>query len=217
MAAMPARRFPNLRVLDHPLVADRLARLRDRETPMPEVRAAVRALGRIMAPLAIDTLAAQSTGIDTPLARTTGRRLDPPPVVVPILRAGLVFADGILEAIPAAAVGHIGLKRDETTRAPAEYLVRLPALAGRDVVLADPMIATGGSAVHALDLLARAGAAAGRIRFLGIVAAPEGIALLAKRHPGVPVTVATFDDGLDANAFILPGIGDCGDRLFGTE
>jgi uracil phosphoribosyltransferase len=217
MAAMSQRRFANLHVLVHPLVTDRLGRLRDRATPMAEVRAAVRALGRIMAPLALEGLPTQTVPIETPLERTIGHRLDPPPVVVPILRAGLAFAEGILDVMPDAAVGHIGLKRDETTHLPAEYLVRLPPLAGRDVILADPMIATGHSSVHALDVLIEAGAAAERIRFIGIVAAPEGIALLAERHPTVPVTVAALDDGLDADAFILPGIGDCGDRLYGTE
>ncbi|MGE5148189.1 MAG: uracil phosphoribosyltransferase, partial [Candidatus Eiseniibacteriota bacterium] len=138
-------------------------------------------------------------------------------IVVPILRAGLGMADGLFEVVPSARVGHIGLYRDETTKRPVEYLVKLPDPAGCQIILVDPMIATGHSAAYALDLLNRRGVEDARIRMMGLVAAPEGITQLAAHHPSVPVYVAALDARLDDQAFIVPGVGDVGDRLFGTR
>jgi uracil phosphoribosyltransferase len=138
-------------------------------------------------------------------------------VVVPILRAGLGLADGLFEVIPSARVGHIGVYRDETTKRPVEYMVRLPDLTGRRVIVVDPMVATGNSLVYALDLLNRRGLADAHIRILALLAAPEGLARVAERHAAVPIYAAALDERLDEDAYIVPGLGDAGDRQFGTR
>jgi uracil phosphoribosyltransferase len=139
-------------------------------------------------------------------------------VIVPVLRAGLGMADGLLKLIPSARVGHIGLYRDPTTLMPVEYVVRLPGAMGeRDFILVDPMLATGGSAVHAIDILLRHGADPGRIRFMALVAAPEGARAFRARHPDIPVYVAALDSHLNDHGYIVPGLGDAGDRQFGTR
>jgi len=127
------------------------------------------------------------------------------------------MAEGLLELLPSARVGHIGVYRDHDTHRPVEYLVKLPEVEGRLFILTDPMLATGYSAVHAVDVLKRAGVASGNIRFLALVAAPEGVEVFFERHPDVPVYVAAVDDHLNENAYIVPGLGDAGDRLFGTK
>jgi uracil phosphoribosyltransferase len=154
--------------------------------------------------------------ITTPLGRAPGRRLTSDVVVVPVLRAGLGMLDAILELIPSARVGHIGLQRDEMTAVASQYYSKLPAdLSGSVVLMIDPMLATGGSAVAALDLLKRAGAH--DVRMICIVAAPEGIALVERYHPDVTIFTPVVDAGLNEHKFIVPGLGDFGDRLYGTQ
>lgn len=156
--------------------------------------------------------------VETPLASfnapvIAGKKL----AVVPILRAGIGMADGLLELLPSARVGHIGMYRDEQTHRPVEYMVKLPEPEGRLFILTDPMLATGYTAVHGVDTLLRRGAKKESIMFLALVAAPEGLNVFFKAHPDVPVYVAAIDEKLNENAYIVPGLGDAGDRLFGTK
>ena len=202
-------------VIAHPLVQHNLARLRDRRTQSQEFR---RLLGEITALLlyeATRSLAVKKISIETPLAPASGFQLEREVVLVPVLRAGLGMLDAILQLIPHARVGFIGLKREETTLRAMFYHQSLPKnLARFEVLLIDPMLATGGSAVAALDLLTRQGAK--RIRLVNLVAAPEGIRTVQKSYPRVPVFTAAVDKKLNAKGYILPGLGDAGDRLFGT-
>jgi len=202
-------------LVEHPLVHDALVTLRDAKTP-PEVfrRMAVR-ISLLLAAEATRDLPASPVTVTTPLARATGRRVTADVVVVPVLRAGLGMLDAVLELIPGARVGHIGLQRDEITAVASQYYAKLPrALENSVVLMIDPMLATGGSAVAALDLLMRAGAR--DIRMICIVAAPEGVSLVEHRHPGVRIYTPAIDRELNDHKFIVPGLGDFGDRLYGT-
>jgi len=203
-------------VLDHSLLHDRMARLRDVGTPPAEFR---RLLGEISLFLVIEAtrdLPRASRRIETPLIAMDHPALGAPePVLVAVLRAGLGLMDGARLVLPEAPIGHIGLARNEETLQPAEYVVRLPGdLPARGALLLDPMLATGGSAVAAVSRLKAAGAP--WVRFLCVVAAPEGIAKLATAHPDVRVWTAARDDRLNEHGFIVPGLGDAGDRCFGT-
>ena len=203
-------------LVPHPLVHDALATLRESSTP-PELfrRVAVRISLLLAAEATRDVPSVEGT-VDTPLGRAPARRLTSDVVVVPVLRAGLGMLDAILELIPTARVGHIGLQRDEMTAVASRYYSKLPADLSRSVVLMiDPMLATGGSAVAALDLLRQAGAH--DIRLICIVAAPEGVALVERHHPDVTIFTPVVDQGLNAHKFIVPGLGDFGDRLYGTQ
>jgi uracil phosphoribosyltransferase len=205
-----------LHLVPHPLVHDALATLRDSSTP-PELfrRVAVR-ISLLLAAEATRDVPSDEITIETPLGRAPGRRLTSDVVVVPVLRAGLGMLDAILELIPSARVGHIGLQRDEMTAVASQYYSKLPAdLSGSVVLMIDPMLATGGSAVAALDLLKRAGAH--DVRMICIVAAPEGIALVERYHPDVSIFTPVVDAGLNEHKFIVPGLGDFGDRLYGTQ
>jgi len=207
---------PVLHLVPHPLVHDALATLRNSSTP-PELfrRVAVR-ISLLLAAEATRDVPSDEITIDTPLGRAPGRRLTSDVVVVPVLRAGLGMLDAILELIPSARVGHIGLQRDEMTAVASQYYSKLPAdLSGSVVLMIDPMLATGGSAVAALDLLKRAGAH--DVRMICIVAAPEGIALVERYHPDVTIFTPVVNDGLNEHKFIVPGLGDFGDRLYGTQ
>ncbi len=202
-------------LVEHPLVHDALVTLRDVNTP-PEVfrRMAVR-ISLLLAAEATRDLPASPVTVTTPLAPADGRRVSADVVVVPVLRAGLGMLDAVLELIPCARVGHIGLQRDEITAVASQYYAKLPRGLERSVVLMiDPMLATGGSAVAALDLLMRAGAR--DIRMICIVAAPEGVRLVESRHPDVRIYTPAIDRELNAHKFIVPGLGDFGDRLYGT-
>lgn len=211
------REFPQLHIVGHPVVADRLARIRDAATPLAEFRRLIHEISLLIGYEITRTLPAEHRRIRTPVGEVDAPVLaGPPPAIVPILRAGLGMAEGLRWLLPDAAEGHIGCKRDEVTKEPREYLVSLPPLAGRTVLLVDPMIATGGTAVHALDVLRQYGVDEEDIRFMGVVAAPEGVRRIRERYPRVPVWAAALDEGLDADAYIVPGIGDAGDRLFGT-
>jgi len=210
--------FPNLRLLDHPLIQHKLTLLRERATPTAEFRHLLREVAMLMAyevtrdlPLTRRRVVTPRGAIDGPAI--AGKKL----IVVPILRAGLGLADGLFEVVPSARVGHIGLYRDEATTLPVEYLVRLPDPTGRQIILVDPMVATGNSLAYAIDLLNRRGVEDARIRVMALVVAPEGMARVAARHPTVPVFAAALDERLDEQAFIVPGLGDAGDRLFGTR
>jgi uracil phosphoribosyltransferase len=197
------------------VVHDALATLRDGSTP-PDVfrRVAVR-ISLLLAAEATRDVPSRQVSVETPLGPAAGRRIGAPVVVVPVLRAGLGMLDAVLELLPEARVGHIGLQRDEMTAVASRYYSKLPTdLDGSFVLMIDPMLATGGSAVAALDLLRAAGAT--DIRMICIVAAPEGIALVERQHPNVHIYTPAVDNGLNGHKFIVPGLGDFGDRLYGT-
>jgi uracil phosphoribosyltransferase len=201
--------------VDHPLVQDILLELRDATTSPERFRLLA---GRISVLLAAEALRGLPTVADTvmtPLGAAGGRRVRVDVVLVPVLRAGLGMLPGMLELVPGARVGHIGLQRDERTAVASQYYAKLPPRLGDSyVVMIDPMLATGGSAVAALDMLFRAGAH--NIRLVCIVAAPEGIALVEKAYPNVPIFTPVVDQRLNEHKFIVPGLGDFGDRLYGT-
>jgi uracil phosphoribosyltransferase len=209
--------FPNLTVLDHPLIQHKLSILRDRETSTRDFKQLVSEIATLMAYEATKDLPTEPVEIDTPLERMTGRQVAGKKLtLVPILRAGLGMVEGIAQLIPSARVGHIGLYRDHDTLEPVDYYFKVPGdVSERDFLLLDPMLATGGSAAAAVSSLKRAGAT--RIRFLCLVAAPEGVRRLAAAHPDVPVLTAALDRELNEHGYILPGLGDAGDRLFGTR
>ena len=202
-------------LVDHPLAHDALVMLRSRETTIENFRLAATRISVLLAVEATRDLPTVASTVETPLAQASGRRLGTGVVVVPVLRAGLGMLDAVTALVPDARVGHIGLQRDETTAVASQYYAKLPADLDRCCVLVvDPMLATGGSAVAALDLLQRAGAR--DMRIICIVAAPEGVALVEHHHPQVHVYTPVVDRGLNDRKFIVPGLGDFGDRLYGT-
>lgn len=201
--------------IDHPLIAAELTYLRDPECPSHEFRQRVRRIASLMVPAVTADLERTVVPCTTPLEITSGEVVARAIILVPILRAGLGFLDGFLDLIPHAAVAHIGLARNEKTLLPESYYLRHPAqLAEADLILLDPMLATGGSAVQAVTTLMQVGAK--RIRFASLLAAPEGIAAMTAAYPDVPVFTAAIDRCLNNKGYILPGLGDAGDRLFGT-
>ena len=210
-------RFPNLRIVAHPLVQHKVTILRDQRTPTKIFKELVDEIAMLMAYEATADLLLEPVPVETPLETTVGRQVSGKKLtLVPILRAGLGMVEGILRLVPAARVGHIGLYRDHDTLEPVDYYFKVPGdAAERDFFLLDPMLATGGSAVSAVASLKRAGAT--RIRFLCLVAAPEGVRRLADAHPDVIVYCAALDRELNPQGYILPGLGDAGDRLFGTR
>jgi uracil phosphoribosyltransferase len=214
---MPASTFPNLPVLDHPLIQHKLSILRDRETSTRDFKQLVSEIAMLMAYEVTKDLPTEPVEIETPLERMTGRQVSGKKLtLVPILRAGLGMVDGIAQLIPSARVGHIGLYRDHDTLKPVDYYFKIPAAeVERDFYLLDPMLATGGSAVAAVGALRSAGAR--RIRFLSIVAAPEGVRAMLEAHAEVHIYTAALDRQLNDQGYILPGLGDAGDRLFGTR
>ena len=209
--------FPTLRVASHPLVQHKLSILRDRTTPTKIFKELVDEIATLIAYEATSELTLEEAPVETPLERTIGKRVSGKKLtLVPILRAGLGMVEGVARLVPAARVGHIGLYRDHDTLQPVDYYFKVPSdAAERDFFLLDPMLATGGSAAAAVTSLKRAGAT--RIRFLCLVAAPEGVRRLANIHPDVVVYCAALDRALNEQGYILPGLGDAGDRLFGTR
>jgi len=202
-------------LVHHPLVHDALASLRDKRTAPEEFRRAATRISVLLAAEALRDVPAIDTTVETPLGPAPGRTIGADVVVVPVLRAGLGMLDAVLELVPGARVGHIGLQRDEMTAVASQYYSKLPAgLARSFVLMIDPMLATGGSAVAAIDLLQRAGATV--IRMICIVAAPEGVSLVERHHPGVAIYTPVVDRELNAHKYIVPGLGDFGDRLYGT-
>lgn len=210
--------FPSLHIVDHPLVQHKLSWMRKLDTPTAMFRQLLKEIALLMGYEVTRHVPMTTERIETPLAPMdaavlAGRK----PAVVPILRAGLGMASGLVELIPGAREGHIGLYRDPETHEPREYYVKLPDTAGRLFILVDPMLATGNSAVHAVDVLNAHGVEDQNIRFMALVAAPEGVKVFAGAHPDVPIYVAGLDSHLNEKAYIVPGLGDAGDRLFGTK
>lgn len=202
-------------LVDHPLVHDALVSLRDKRTTPDHFRRAATRISVLLAAEAMRSVSTTDVTVETPLGPAAGRRLGPDVVVVPVLRAGLGMLDAVFALVPDARVGHIGLQRDEMTAAASRYYSKLPPRIDTSYVLMiDPMLATGGSAVAALDELKAAGAT--DIRIVCIVAAPEGLALLQRHHPEVVVYTPAVDRELDGQKHIVPGLGDFGDRLYGT-
>lgn len=207
--------MPNIFPSTHPLVAHKLARLREQDTDSRKFRELVREIAVILTCEATADLQLAPTEVQTPLERTAGMELSDKVGLVPILRAGLGMVEGVWELMPSAEVWHIGLYRDERTLKPVQYYNKLPVGPTVSVCLIlDPMLATGGSAVATVDILKRWGVS--RIKFIGIIGAPEGISLLQKTHPDVPIHLAAIDRELNDHGYILPGLGDAGDRQFGT-
>lgn len=202
-------------VSDHPLVKHKLTLLRETETDPKKFRELIREITLLLAYEATKDLIIAPIEIKTPLTKTTGYKLKEPIGLIPILRSGLGMVEGIWEMIPSAEVWHIGLFRDEQTLRPVAYYNRLPVQPTVSVCLIlDPMLATGGSAVKTVEILKEWGAS--RIKFMGLIAAPEGIERLSAEHPDVDIYVAAIDDRLNDHAYIVPGLGDAGDRQFGT-
>ena len=206
-----------LTVVDHALLAHRLAALRDAATPSPRFRRLLAEIGAILATEATRDLPSTTATVTTPLTEMRHRVLaGPEPVLVAVLRAGLGLLDGAMGVLPEAPVGHVGLVRDEHTLKPSQYMLRMPPeVTSRGAILFDPMLATGGSAMAAVQRVKEAGAP--HLRFVCVVAAPEGVRTLRAAHPDVPIFAAALDEKLDHRGFIVPGLGDAGDRCFGTE
>jgi uracil phosphoribosyltransferase len=205
-----------LHVVDHPLIADSLTRVRDVSTPNALFRQELGRIGNLLLAEATRGLPTHAVKVQTPLTETIGRQLVNQPVVVPVLRAGLGFLSPAQDLLPNADVGFIGVARDEHTHQPKPYVNKLPeSLAGRQVIVLDPMLATGGSLVHTCELLIQRGAT-GTITIVCVLAAPEGIQLLRESGFDLSVYTASLDERLNENAFIVPGLGDAGDRQFGS-
>jgi uracil phosphoribosyltransferase len=204
-----------LHIVDHPLVHDALAQLRDKQTPADVFRRVATRISVLLAAEALRDVPTATDTVVTPLGPAEARRVASDVVVVPVLRAGLGMLDAVLELVPAARVGYIGLQRDERTAVASQYYSKLPqGLHDSYVLMIDPMLATGGSASAALVLLRQAGAA--RVRIVCIVAAPEGVAVVEREHPDVEVYTPVVDSHLNSQKYIVPGLGDFGDRLYGT-
>ncbi|MGI6587161.1 MAG: uracil phosphoribosyltransferase [Lutisporaceae bacterium] len=209
--------YKNVKVMEHPLIQHKLTLLRDKNTGVKEFRELVEELALLMGYEVTRNLTLEITEIETPMCKTeskiiAGKKLG----IVPILRAGLGMVDGMLRLIPAAKVGHIGLYRDPDTLMPVEYYCKLPTdVAERDLIVLDPMLATGGSASAAITFLKDRGAKS--IKLVNLIAAPEGIKAVVEAHPDVEIYVAAVDEKLNDHGYIVPGLGDAGDRLFGTK
>ena len=213
-------------VLDHPLIQHKLTIIRNKDCGTREFREVVNEIAELMVYEVCRDMPLEDIEVETPVATAVEKRLaGKKVVVVPILRAGLGMVDGVLELLPAAKVGHIGMYRDEETLQPHEYFVKMPDhLDKREMIIVDPMLATGGSAIAAVDALKKRGAKSIRfvcseknMKFACLVAAPEGVKALRKAHPDIDVYAAALDDHLNENGYIVPGLGDAGDRLFGTK
>ncbi len=206
-----------LTVVDHPLVDHKITLLRDEATGSPEFRSLCQEITLLTAYEALRDLPTEARSVTTPVTTTEGRQLaGSTPVIVGILRAGLIMVDAMLTLLPTAKVGHVGLFRDPETHQPVEYYNKLPVeVADRTVILVDPMLATGGSAVAAIDHLKSAGVQ--QLMMISIIACPEGVAAVHAAHPDVPITVSALDERLNEHAYIVPGLGDAGDRIYGTK
>ena len=207
----------NVCVFDHPLIQHKLSILRDKNTSVKEFRELISEIAMLMCYEATRDLPLEEIDVETPIAvakakRISGKKL----AIVPILRAGLGMVDGMVSLIPNAKVGHIGLFRDPETKEPVKYYVKMPPdSAERDVIVVDPMLATGGSASAAISFIKETGVT--RVKLMCIIGAPEGVERMQKDHPDVPIYIAALDEKLNENAYIVPGLGDAGDRIFGTK
>ena len=206
-------------VLDHPLIQHKLTMIRQKDCGTKVFREVVNEISMLMAYEVSRDLPLEDVEIETPLVKTTLKTLAGKKVaIIPILRAGIGMVDGILELIPAAKIGHVGMYRDHDTLQPVEYFVKLPSdISERQLFVVDPMLATGGSAVAAIDALLKRGAQPNSIKFCCLVAAPEGVETLRSAHPEIDIYAAALDERLNEHGYILPGLGDAGDRLFGTK
>lgn len=209
--------YPNVHILDHPLIRHKVAIIRDKNTTTKQFREVIEEIATLMAYEAFKDVPTQGIIVETPLESVKQTVVKENSIaIVPILRAGLGMVNGILTLFPAAKVGHIGMYRNEETLEPQEYYCKLPAGIDKKVVmLVDPMLATGGSACDAITQLKKRGC--DKIKFLAIIGAPEGIEKVAEKHPDVEIYVSTLDRCLNENGYILPGLGDAGDRIFGTK
>ncbi len=205
-----------LHIITHPLIQHKLTYLRSRETKKSEFRLLLNEISCLMAFEVTRHLPLKPTSITTPLETMEGQILAQPLSVIAVLRAGLGMTGGILSLLPEASEGHIGLVRDPVSKHPLEYMVKLPPVTGRLVFLVDPMLATGHSAIAAANILIREGATPQNILFMNLIAAPEGIQTFHNIHPDIAIYTACVDDRLDEHAYIRPGLGDAGDRMFGT-
>lgn len=202
-------------VVNHPLVRAKLTTLRDRRTPLKSFRSALHELSLLVGYEALRDLEEESITVDTPLETCAGSRLRNPIFLMPILRAGLGMAEALSELLPDAPIGHIGMFRDEKTLEPQAYYLRVPpGIETANVVCVDPMLATGNSAVSSIDQLKRAGAT--RLRLVCVVGCPQGVAHVESAHPDVPIYLSAIDTGLNERGYIFPGLGDAGDRYYGT-
>jgi uracil phosphoribosyltransferase len=209
-------RFPNLCLVRHPLIAHKLSFIRDRHTNTRDFRRLLSEIAALMTYEVFREFGTTACEVETPLERTAAERITTPITIVPVLRAGLGMTRGVLDLVPEARVGHIGIRRDESTALPIGYYTKLPVdVASGPVILVDPMLATGGSSSHALSILRGAGCM--DLRLICLVASPEGVGRLLADHPGVRVYAAALDRELDSNKFIRPGLGDAGDRTYGTD
>ena len=211
------KKFKNVHILDHPLIRHKVAIIRDKNTNTKQFREIVSEIATLMAYESFKDVPTQEVEVETPLEKTKQIVIKENSIaLVPILRAGLGMVDGVLSLFPAAKVGHIGLYRDEDTLEPHEYFCKLPKnIENKVVMVLDPMLATGGSSSAALTMLKKHGCK--NIKFLSIIAAPVGIEKVATEHPDVEIYVSTLDKCLNENGYILPGLGDAGDRIFGTK
>ena len=210
------KQYPNVTVLEHPLITHKISILRDKNTPTSEFRQLVKEIAIMEGYEALRNVPTKDVEIETPIEKTTVKMVRGSKLCfVPILRAGMGMVDGLTELIPTARVGHSGLYRDEVTHEPHEYYCKLPNdLENLEIYVIDPMLATGGSAIDAIRLLKEHGAK--NLHFICIIAAPEGIKAFCEASPDIPLTVGALDRQLNENAYICPGLGDAGDRIFGT-
>ncbi len=203
-------------IFDHPLIQHKLSIIRNKDTDTKTFRENVNEIGSLVTYEVTRDLETKIIDIETPIAKTKAKILAKDVVIVPILRAGLGMVDGIQDVIPTAKIGHIGLYRDEETLLPHEYYSKFPKeIKEATVLVVDPMLATGGSVIAAIDNIKKAGAK--DIRYVGIVGCPEGVKALQEKHPDVDIYVVSIDEKLNEVGYIIPGLGDCGDRLFGTK
>lgn len=208
--------FDNVTVIQHPLISRDMTIVRDKNTDTIGFRKAISRIATILAYQSLKELPLSEKKIETPICETKGYDLDTEVIIVPILRAGLSLVDAIINYIPDAKVGHLGMYRDENTHKPVDYYSNLPSGLDHSLVLVvDPMLATGGSADDAINFLKEKGA--GKVRFISLISAPEGLKKVTSNHPDVPIITASIDEKLNENAFIVPGLGDAGDRYFGTQ
>ena len=209
--------YSNVTVLSHPLITHKISRLRDRNTGTNEFRKLVEEIAMLEGFEALSDLPLEDVEVETPIETCmtpmlAGRKL----AIVPILRAGLGMVEGLVSLVPSAKIGHIGLYRDEETFEPHEYFCKLPnPIEERTIVVCDPMLATGGSAIDAINMIKKRGGV--KIKFVCIIAAPEGVKRLAEAHPDIQIYIGNLDRCLNEKAYICPGLGDCGDRIFGTK
>lgn len=202
-------------VMDHPLIQHKITMLRNENTTTKDFRELANEIALLMGYEATKDLALDDVKVKTPLAETTGKTISKQVALVPILRAGLGMVDALMSLIPAAKIGHVGLYRDPQTHEPVEYYCKLPTdIEQRQVLVLDPMLATGGSAAAAIDFIKKRGAK--KIKLMNIIAAPEGVEAVQKAHPDVDIYIGALDERLNENCYIVPGLGDAGDRLYGT-